>query len=700
MAKQVVQADQSRAAMLRGVDMLANAVRITLGPRGRNVVIGKKFGSPTITKDGVTVAKEIEFHDRLENMGAQMVREVASKTSDVAGDGTTTATVLAQAIFREGVKRVTAGANPWALNRGIARAVECIVDELRRQSKTVLGPEMIEQIGTLSANGDPSIGRIIAEAFSKVGKDGVISVEESKSIETSLEIVEGMQFDRGYLSPYFVTDPERMEAVLENPVVLIHDGKISSSRELVPLLEQAAKINRPMLIVAEDVEGEALATLVVNKLRGTLNAAAVKAPAFGDRRKAMLEDIATLTGGYVISSDLGMKLENVKLEDLGGAKKVTVDKDNTMIVEGLGKQSEIEKRARLLRSEIELTTSDYSREKLQERLATLLGGVAVIRVGAVTETELKEKKARTEDAMHAVRAAIEEGIVAGGGLALLRAQPALKRLEFSEPDEKYGAEIIGRAIEAPLWQLAHNAGYEGSVVVAKCTLDKNSNRGFDAATGNFVHLMNAGIIDPAKVTRTALQNAASVAGLLLTTDAAVSEALEEEETPVVASHKAFEVKSESEQRHSEFRLSPFAAGEYGILPDVEPTPAEAYAIARIRDHEEGDPFYLDQSYVIEAGLQTEVPKGFKGAPIELPTDEEEIEFEILVHAEDMDIAPDWQQMFVFKRKGKSPLAEFRVTPKVPGPKNILVEFLYQQHWLATIRFEVNVSAKPQTASAS
>jgi chaperonin GroEL len=532
MAKQVVHGEESRAAILRGINQLADAVKITLGPKGRNVVIDKKFGSPTITKDGVTVAKEIELKDSLENMGAQMVREVASKTSDVAGDGTTTATVLAQAIFREGVKTVAAGANPMALKRGIDKAVERATEEIRRLAKPVKG-DMIAQVGTVSANGDSTIGNIIAEAMNKVGKDGVITVEESKTMDTSLEVVEGMQFDRGYLSPYFVTDPERMEAVLENPVILIHEKKISSMKDLLPLLEQVAKMGKPMLIIAEDVEGEALATLVVNKLRGTLNIAAVKAPGFGDRRKAMLEDIAILTGGKVISEDLGIKLENVKLEDLGRAKKVTIDKDNTTIVEGGGKQSDIEGRVKTLRAQIDETSSDYDREKLQERLAKLVGGVAVIKVGAATETEMKEKKARVEDAMHATRAAVEEGIVAGGGVALVRAGKVLEKFQINkegegDPDEQIGVNIVRRALEEPLRQIVQNAGKEGAVVVERVRAEKNENYGFNAQTETYEDLVKAGVIDPAKVTRTALQNAASIAGLMLTTEAMVSEIPEDD----------------------------------------------------------------------------------------------------------------------------------------------------------------------------
>jgi chaperonin GroEL len=511
------------------VNQLADAVKITLGPKGRNVVLDKKFGSPTITKDGVTVAKEIELKDPLENMGAQMVREVASKTSDVAGDGTTTATVLAQAIFREGVKTVAAGANPMALKRGIERAVATAVEEIKKQAKPVKG-DMIAQVGTVSANGDATIGNIISEAMKKVGKDGVITVEEAKTIETTLEVVEGMQFDRGYLSPYFVTDPERMEVTLENAFILLHEKKISSMKDLLPLLEQIAKTGKPFLIVAEEVEGEALATLVVNKLRGTLNCAAVKAPGFGDRRKAMLEDIAILTGGKVISEDLGIKLESVQLADLGRAKKITVDKDNTTLVEGAGKAADIQGRVKQMRTQIEETTSDYDREKLQERLAKLVGGVAVIKVGAATETEMKEKKARVEDAMHATRAAVEEGIVAGGGVTFIRAIAALEKLKLDE-DEQIGVNIVRRALEEPLRQIAANAGVEGAVVIARVRNEKNENFGYNAATEEYGDLVKDGVIDPAKVARTALQNAASIAGLMLTTEALIAEIPEEKEAP-------------------------------------------------------------------------------------------------------------------------------------------------------------------------
>jgi len=532
MAKQIVTGENSRQAILRGVNILADAVKITLGPKGRNAVIEKKFGAPVITKDGVTVAKEIELQDPLENMGAQMVREVASKTSDVAGDGTTTATVLAQAIFREGVRTVAAGASPMALKRGIDKAVEVAVGEIKRLSREVKG-EMIAQVGTISANTDKQVGSIIAEAMKKVGKDGVITVEESKTMETTLEVVEGMQFDRGYLSPYFVTDPERMECVLEDAYILIHEKKISSMKDLLPLLEQTAKMSKPLLIIAEEVEGEALATLVVNKLRGTLQCAAVKAPGFGDRRKAMLEDIAVLTGGKAITEDLGIKLENVKIEDLGRAKKVTIDKDNTTIVAGAGKASEIEGRIKQLRVQIEETTSDYDKEKLQERLAKLVGGVAVIKVGAATETELKEKKARVEDAMHATRAAVEEGIISGGGTALLRCLPALEKLKLHD-DEAVGVNIVKRALEEPLRQIAENAGHEGAVVVGRVRESKDENFGFNAETGEFGDLVKAGVIDPAKVTRLALQNAASIVSLMLTTEVLIADAKEEEKMAAAA----------------------------------------------------------------------------------------------------------------------------------------------------------------------
>ena len=527
MAKQVIHGEESRSAILRGVNQLADAVKVTLGPKGRNVVIDKKFGSPTITKDGVTVAKEIELKDTLENMGAQMVREVASKTSDVAGDGTTTATVLAQAIFKEGVRTVAAGANPMALKRGVDKAVVEIVNEIHRLAKPVSG-DAIAQVGTVSANGDKTIGTIIAEAMDKVGKDGVITVEESKTMDTSLEVVEGMQFDRGYLSPYFVTDADRMEAALDEPFILINEKKISNMRDLLPILEQVAKLGRPLLIIAEDVDGEALATLVVNKLRGTLNVAAVKAPGFGDRRKAMLEDIAILTGGKVISEDLGIKLESITIEDLGKAKKVTIDKENTTIVEGAGAGEAIDGRVKTIRTQIEETSSDYDREKLQERLAKLVGGVAVIKVGAATETEMKEKKARVEDAMHATRAAVEEGIVAGGGVTLVRASKVLDNFVAGEDtDEQIGVNIIKRAVEEPLRQIVSNAGKEGAVIVEKIRAEDNEAFGFNAATEVFEDLVAAGVIDPAKVTRTALQNAASIAGLMLTTEAMIADVPEE-----------------------------------------------------------------------------------------------------------------------------------------------------------------------------
>ncbi len=530
MAKQVIHGEESRAAILRGVNQLADAVKVTLGPKGRNVVIDKKFGSPTITKDGVTVAKEIELKDSLENMGAQMVREVASKTSDVAGDGTTTATVLAQAIFKEGVRTVAAGANPMALKRGIDKAVSAVVAQISSIAKPVSGGA-IGQVGTVSANGDTKIGEIIAEAMDKVGKDGVITVEESRTMDTTLEVVDGMQFDRGYLSPYFVTDADRMEAVLDEPMILINEKKISNMRDLLPILEQVAKMGRPLLIIAEDVEGEALATLVVNKLRGTLNVAAVKAPGFGDRRKAMLEDIATLTGGKVISEDLGIKLETITVEDLGKAKRITIDKDNTTIVDGQGDGSAVEGRVKTIRNQMDETSSDYDREKLQERLAKLVGGVAVIKVGAATETEMKEKKARVEDAMHATRAAVEEGIVPGGGVALVRASKVLDNFVASEidSDEQIGVTIVRRALEEPLRQIAQNAGKEGAVIVERIRNEDSETFGFNAATEKFEDLVEAGVIDPAKVTRTALQNAASIAGLMLTTEAMIADIPEKDD---------------------------------------------------------------------------------------------------------------------------------------------------------------------------
>src|SRR5687767_1283176 len=526
MPKQLKFDEEARASLLKGVNILAQAVKATLGPKGRNVVIDKKFGSPTITKDGVTVAKEIELKDSYEDMGAQMLKEVASKTSDIAGDGTTTATVLAQAIFREGLRNVTAGANPMGLKRGIEAAVTAVSEELKKLSKSTKDKKEIAQVATIASNNDKTIGSLIAEAMEKVGKDGVITVEESKSADTVLDVVEGMQFDRGYLSPYFVTDPERMEVVLEDAIVLIHEKKISVIKDMLPLLEQVARSGKPFLIIAEDVEGEALATLVVNKLRGTLHTAAVKAPGFGDRRKAMLEDIATLTGGKAITEDLGIKLENIKLEDLGKAKKVVVDKDNTTIVEGAGKSSAIEGRIKQIRAQIEETTSDYDREKLQERLAKLAGGVAVIKVGAATETAMKEKKARVEDALNATRAAVEEGIVPGGGVALLRAAAVIDGLKL-EGDEKVGAMIVKRALEEPIRQIVENAGLEGSVIVEKVKLLKTPTEGFDAESLGYVDMLAAGIIDPTKVTRIALQHAASVAGLLLTTEALVTDLPEE-----------------------------------------------------------------------------------------------------------------------------------------------------------------------------
>ena len=527
MPKQLLFNTEARAALLRGVNILAEAVKATLGPKGRNVVIDKKFGSPTITKDGVTVAKEVELKDPYEDMGAQMIKEVASKTSDVAGDGTTTATVLAQAVFREGLKNVTAGANPMGLKRGIEQAVEKVVEELKKMSKTTKDKKEIAQVASIAANNDKTIGNLIAEAMEKVGKDGVITVEEAKAMETTLEVVEGMQFDRGYLSPYFVTDPERMETVLEDAVILIHEKKISVMKDMLPLLEQVARSGKPFLVIAEEVEGEALATLVVNKLRGTLSCSAVKAPGFGDRRKAMLQDIATLTGGKAITEDLGIKLENIKLEDLGRAKKVVVDKDNTTIVEGHGSSKEIEGRIKQIRAQIEETTSDYDREKLQERLAKLAGGVAVIKVGAATETEMKEKKARVEDALNATRAAVEEGVVPGGGVALLRATKALDRLKLTG-DEATGVAIVRRALEEPIRRIVENAGLEGSVVVEKVKAASAPNQGFDADRNEYVDMMTAGIIDPTKVERVALQNAASIASLLLTTEALITDLPEKE----------------------------------------------------------------------------------------------------------------------------------------------------------------------------
>jgi chaperonin GroEL len=527
MPKQLLFNTEARAALLRGVNILAEAVKATLGPKGRNVVIDKKFGSPTITKDGVTVAKEVELKDPYEDMGAQMIKEVASKTSDVAGDGTTTATVLAQAVFREGLKNVTAGANPMGLKRGIEQAVEKVVEELKKMSKTTKDKKEIAQVASIAANNDKTIGNLIAEAMEKVGKDGVITVEEAKAMETTLEVVEGMQFDRGYLSPYFVTDPERMETVLEDALILIHEKKISVMKDMLPLLEQVARSGKPFLVIAEEVEGEALATLVVNKLRGTLSCSAVKAPGFGDRRKAMLQDIATLTGGKAITEDLGIKLENIKLEDLGRAKKVVVDKDNTTIVEGHGSSKEIEGRIKQIRAQIEETTSDYDREKLQERLAKLAGGVAVIKVGAATETEMKEKKARVEDALNATRAAVEEGVVPGGGVALLRATKGLDNLKLAG-DEGTGVQIVRRALEEPIRQIVANAGLEGSVVVEKVKAATAVSQGFDAEKNEYVDMMHAGILDPTKVERIALQNATSIASLLLTTEALITDIPEDD----------------------------------------------------------------------------------------------------------------------------------------------------------------------------
>ncbi len=526
MAKKITLGPEARQALLKGVNALSNAVKQTLGPRGRNIVLEKKFGSPISTKDGVTVAKEIDLEDPLENMGAQLVKEVASKTSDVAGDGTTTATILAQAIYSEGLKYVTAGANPSLIKKGIDMAVEVVVDDMKKLSRNVSG-EMIAQVGAISANNDESIGKIIAEAMDKVGKDGVITVEEAKGLETTMEIVEGMQFDRGYLSPYFVTDPDRMECILENPVILLHEKKISNLRELLPLLENIAKMNRPLLVISEDVEGEALATLVVNKLKGTFQCAAVKAPGFGDRRKAMLEDIAILTGGQVITEDIGVKLENVSVDWLGEANKIVIDKDNTTIVEGKGKSEDVKARVRQIRTQIEETTSDYDKEKLQERLAKMVGGVALIKVGAATETELKEKKARVEDAMHATKAAVEEGIVPGGGVALLRAQKSLDSVKLKD-DSKIGVDIVRRAIEEPLRQIAHNAGFEGSIVVEKVR-EKEKDMGFNALTEKYEDLVKSGVLDPTKVVRSALQNASSIAGVLLTTEGLISEIPEENE---------------------------------------------------------------------------------------------------------------------------------------------------------------------------
>ncbi len=534
MAKQLLFDEPARQSLLRGVTILADAVKATLGPKGRNAILDKKFGAPTITKDGVSVAKEIELKDPWENMGAQLVKEVASKTSDAAGDGTTTATVLAYAVLREGIRNVVAGANPMDIKRGIDKAVELVIEELKKLSKPVVDKKEIAQVGTISANNDPSIGELIAEAMDKVGKDGVITVEEAKSMATTLDVVEGMQFDRGYISPYFITDPDRMEAVIDDGYILIHDKKISSMKDLLPILEQIAKMGKPLLIVAEDVEGEALATLVINKLRGTLQVSAVKAPGFGDRRKAMLEDIAILTGGQVIAEEVGLKLENVKITDLGRARKVTIDKENTTIVEGAGDAAQIQGRVKQIKAQIEETTSDYDREKLQERLAKLVGGVAVINVGAATETEMKEKKARVEDALHATRAAVEEGIVPGGGVALLRCISALEKLKMTSHDQQIGVNIIKKAIEEPIKQIVNNAGLEGSVVVEKVKASKDANSGFDANIEKYVDMIKEGIIDPTMVTRFALQNAASVAALLLTTAVMITDLPEEEKAKMPA----------------------------------------------------------------------------------------------------------------------------------------------------------------------
>ena len=594
MAKLITYGDASRQAILRGVNGLADAVKVTLGPKGRNVVLGKAFGSPTITKDGVTVAKEIDLPDPLENMGAQMVREVASKTSDVAGDGTTTATVLAQAIYREGAKNVTAGANPMGIKRGIFAAVEAVVASLKEQSKPVNGP-MIAQVGTISANHDETIGRIIAEAMDKVGKDGVITVEEAKTLETSLEVVEGMQFDRGYLSPYFVTDPERMEVVLENPFILIHEKKVSAMKDLLPLLEQVVQAGRPLLIIADDLEGDALATLVVNKLRGTLRVAAVKAPGFGDRRKAMLEDIAILTNGKAVTEDLGIKLESVKLEDLGQAKKITIDKDNTTIIEGAGTKKAIEGRVKQLRVQVEDTSSDYDCEKLQERLAKLVGGVAIIKVGAATETEMKEKKARVEDAMHATKAAVEEGIVAGGGVALLRAAKGLQTLTL-DGDEQLGVNIVIRALEEPTRWIATNAGHEGAIVVGRVK-DMKGDEGFNAQTEQYENLVKAGVIDPAKVVRSALQNAASIASLLLTTEAVVSQRPDDHKADAAA-HSGGGMGGGMDQRNGSTARAPrdrSSAGAGILLPAPE-------GCCRARRRSTGTPLQRQRAGALRSGV--------------------------------------------------------------------------------------------------
>lgn len=648
MPKRITQGEDSRSALLRGINQLADAVKVTLGPKGRNVVIGKVFGSPTITKDGVTVAREIVLKDGLENMGAQMVREVAGKTSDVAGDGTTTATVLAQLIFREGIKAVAAGANPMALKRGIDKAVERSCEEINRLSKPVEGDAIIH-VGTISANGDLSIGRIIAAAINQVGKDGVISIEESKTMETELEVVEGMQFDRGYLSPYFVTDHERMEVILDNPLVLIYEKKISALAELLPLLEQVSKTGKPLLIISEEVEGEALATLVVNKLRGILNVAAVKAPAFGDRRSAMLEDIATVTGGTVIREDLGKKLEKVTLDDLGHAKKISISKDYTTIVEGAGTTAKIQDRIRTLRVQIEHTASDYDREKLQERLAKLAGGVAVIRVGAATETELKEKKARVEDAMHATRAAIEEGIVPGGGVALLRAQRVLNALHLEDEDEVAGVEIVGRALEEPMWQIAQNSGIEGAVVVQRVLAGRDPNFGFNAATEKFENLVNAGIIDPAKVTRTALQNAASIAGLMLTTEALISDLPDPVAEPRVGAPAG--------QQEYRARQGSRSSSEYRYRPHViEPNVSVKGMMAerrRILDR-------LKSGFEIDYSREPSTRGGPPGAPETPELKDETTEFED-ADIEKRELATDSDPVFYFALEGdrvKSDVVEY------------------------------------------
>ena len=639
MAKQIVQGEGSRQAILRGVNLLADAVKVTLGPKGRNVVIEKKFGSPTITKDGVTVAKEIELKDSLENMGARMVREVASKTSDVAGDGTTTATVLAQAIYREGVKTVAAGANPMALKRGIEKAVSVIAGqidkktgergkgELDKLSKPISG-DMISQVATISANNDETIGKLIAEAMKRVGKDGVITVEESRTLQTQLDVVEGMQFDRGYLSPYFVTDPERMEVVLENVYVLAHEKKISSMKDLLPLLEQIAKGAKPLLIIAEDVDGEALATLVVNKLRGTLQVAAVKAPGFGDRRKAMLQDIAVLTGGKAITEDLGIKLDKLQISDLGQAKKITIDKDNTTIVEGKGNHADIEGRVREIRSHVEKTTSDYDREKLQERLAKLVGGVAVINIGAATEFEMKEKKARVEDALDATRAAVEEGIVPGGGVALARSALALSRLHL-DGDEQIGLVIVQRSLQEPLRMIAENAGEQGSLVLERVLASSNPNFGYNALTGEYGDLLRDGVVDPTKVVRVALQNAASIAAMMLTTEALVSELPEGEQVDVAHSSPKYGIS----KRSPYFQERPKSKVEEVVrLPEGY----DAYAVARIADHEEGQPLLRGRTYRMETTVQW-----LKDKDSEVLDPQEPIDVQVSVYGQGIEITGRW-----------------------------------------------------------